>query len=67
MWSTIFHARTGRFIYPFMDTHKPFAWVGYVGMYALVVLASLLVLVVVWAREGLLARHQLAVPKTKAS
>lgn len=50
-----------------MDTHKPFAWVGYVGMYALVVLASLLVLVVVWAREGLLARHQLAVPKTKAS
>lgn len=23
-----------RFIYPFLDAHKPYAWVGYVGLYA---------------------------------
>lgn len=33
VWSTLFYIRTGRFIYPFLDAHRPNAWVGYLGLY----------------------------------
>lgn len=33
VWSLAFFVITGRFIYPFLDAHKPMAWVGYLAMY----------------------------------
>ena len=33
VWSTLFFIRTGRFIYPFLEAHKPRAWLVYLGLY----------------------------------
>jgi hypothetical protein len=33
VWSTLFYIKTGTFIYPFLDAHRPYAWVAYVGLY----------------------------------
>ena len=32
VWSVVFFSKTGRFIYPFLDAHKPGAWVTYTGL-----------------------------------
>ncbi|GAB4820864.1 hypothetical protein N2152v2_007910 [Parachlorella kessleri] len=53
-WSTLFFARTGRFIYPFLDAHKPYAWVVYLSLYASFWAAFLLFLGLHWAKGRLL-------------
>lgn len=54
VWSGVFYARNGRFIYPFLDAHKPYAWVSYLGLYAVHWAAFLLVMGAARAKRKLL-------------
>lgn len=42
LWSTVFYLIHGRYIYPFLNAHKPYAWAAYAGLN-----------VVFWAAMGL--------------
>lgn len=64
-YSTAFFFKNGRFIYPIFDAHKPYAWLGYIGLFAVMTAVFMLVLGLTRAREWLMQRH--AAAKTKAA
>ncbi|KAH7623901.1 hypothetical protein Ndes2526B_g01147 [Nannochloris sp. 'desiccata'] len=56
VWSVAFFVITGRFIYPFLDAHKPMAWVGYLALYAANVGMFMAFVGVMKAREAVVKR-----------
>lgn len=58
VWSTVFHHLTGRFLYPFLDAYRPYAWVGYIAIWAMNIAAFALFMGAVKGREALLARRR---------
>eukprot|EP00887_Chlorella_sp_A99_P008142 scaffold12.g8142.t1 len=55
VWSTAYLAATGRYLYPFLNAQRPYAWLGYLGIYLLMLLAHIIILGLVRAREALLS------------
>jgi hypothetical protein len=64
LWSLIFFVINGRFIYPFLDAHKPMAWLGYAGFYSSSIMMFLMFVVVMKAREAV-AKRMTVFPKTE--
>ncbi|PSC70223.1 hypothetical protein C2E20_6303 [Micractinium conductrix] len=60
LWSGLFYHRTNRFIYPFLDAHKPYAWASYLGVFGVLWVAFLLF----WGAAR--ARTLLLVPRSRA-
>ncbi len=58
VWSLVFFVITGRFIYPFLDAHKPMAWVGYLVLYVSNVVMFLAFVGVIKARDAVAARRR---------
>lgn len=57
VWNTIFYIRTGAFIYPFLDAHRPYAWVAYLGLYFIHWVAYVAFLGLMKGRDALVRRH----------
>jgi hypothetical protein len=55
VWSTIFYIMTGTYIYPFLNAHRPYAWVGYVGLYVVIIFANAVFYLLIRGRERLAA------------
>lgn len=56
VWSTLFYIKTGTFIYPFLDAHRPYAWVAYVGLYIVHWVAYFVFVGMVFAKDTLVHR-----------
>lgn len=53
VWSTVFYIRTGLFIYPFLEAHKPYAWVAYLALFVGHWIALLLFVVLIKGKHAL--------------
>lgn len=67
VWSAVFYLNTGRFIYPFLDAHKPYAWAAYLGLFAVHLAAYLTVMGLTKAKQRLLLKGGSATAETPAS
>lgn len=63
VWSAAFYVRTGRYLYPFLDAQEPYAWVAYVGLFAVHLAAYLTVMGLSRAKQRyLFGRTPAAIP-----
>jgi hypothetical protein len=65
VWSLAFFVFTGRFIYPFLDAHKPMAWVGYLAIYGANVGIFMAFVGMIKARDAVVRRRTGAVVVTR--
>ena len=65
-WSTIYYIRTGSFLYPFLDAHRPYAWIAYAGLYAGVAVAFAVAVWLLQVKEGTLVGRSKATRARRA-
>jgi len=58
VWNVIFFLRSGTFLYPFLDAHRPFAWLAYLGLYIAHCVGFLAFLALVAGRNALHRRSR---------